>query len=103
MDLVTLLLANKADVFTKNENLKLAKHLTKDAGVLALLEEVEESDLKKRENEFLNCAKNGDISRMKELLNTENPVNINCFDDLGDTGKTLSLSPLTVNSHLLIN
>lgn len=87
IDLVTLLLANKADVFIKNENLKLAKHLARDAGVLALLEEVEESDMKKRELEFLDCAKNGDIARMKELLEYKNPVDINCVDDRGDTGR----------------
>ena len=86
IDLVTLLLANKADIFIKNENLKLAKHLTQNAGVLALLEEVEESDLKKREIEFLNYAKNGDLSKMKELLDNEMPVDINCQDD--QTGNT---------------
>lgn len=53
--------------------------------MLVLLEEVEESDLKKREVEFLNCAKNGDISRMKDLLENENPVDINCQDDQGNT------------------
>lgn len=79
------MLANKADIFIKNENLKLAKHVTEDPSVLALLEEVEESDLKKKEIEFLNCAKNGDISRMKELLESEYPVDINCQDEKGDT------------------
>lgn len=71
-------------MFCKNENLKTPKDLTRNPSVYALLEEVEEADLKKREIEFLNSAKSGDIDKMKKLLEGENPVNINCYDDQGN-------------------
>jgi len=78
-DIVTLLVANNADVFIINGDGLTPRELARKESVKRILLAAEEADLKRREERFLSCARNGDIDTMKTMLSDTNfPLNINC-------------------------
>lgn len=85
-DLVVLLLANQADVFTINDEGNSAKLMAQNRSIAHLIAAAEDADMKKREDRFLSAARNGDTDCLHELLNDPfNPVDINCQDVSGNS------------------
>lgn len=83
-ELVLLLLSNNADVFIKNAEGKTARDFA-DGDIKKLLKAVEKVDLQKREEKFLNAAREGDLATIKDCLQGTHSPNINCTDFLGNT------------------
>ncbi|XP_067125574.1 oxysterol-binding protein-related protein 2-like isoform X2 [Centruroides vittatus] len=83
-EMVLLLLSSNADVFIKNAEGKTAKDFA-DGDIKKLIKAVEKVDLQKREEKFLNAAREGDLTTIKECLQGTHSPNINCTDFLGNT------------------
>ncbi|XP_023244385.1 oxysterol-binding protein-related protein 1-like [Centruroides sculpturatus] len=83
-EMVLLLLSSNADVFIKNAEGKTAKDFA-DGDIKKLIKAVEKVDLQKREEKFLNAAREGDLATIKECLQGTHSPNINCTDFLGNT------------------
>ena len=78
-DIVVLLVSSNADVFVINGDGLTPRELARKESVKRILLAAEEADLKRREERFLSCARNGDIDAMKSMLaDTNYPLNINC-------------------------
>lgn len=84
LDIVVLLLAHGANLFTKNAKGKTPQDLSQSTEIIDALLAAEATDMRRKEDRFLRAARDGELDVVKELLNDINPVEINCKDSSGN-------------------
>uniref|UniRef100_A0A8D0H8X2 Oxysterol-binding protein n=1 Tax=Sphenodon punctatus TaxID=8508 RepID=A0A8D0H8X2_SPHPU len=84
-EVVMLLLEHNADACIVNGNGQTAKDVTHDKEIRNMLEAVERTQERKREELLLGAAREGDTGKLSSLLNRSKPPDINCTDQMGNT------------------
>ncbi|OCT76715.1 oxysterol-binding protein-related protein 1 isoform X2 [Xenopus laevis] len=84
-ELVMLLLEYSADTTVINGVGQTAKDVTHDKETETMLEAAQRTQERKLEEMLLAAAREGNISRLSELLNKPKPPDINCTDQIGNT------------------
>ncbi|XP_064409679.1 oxysterol-binding protein-related protein 1 isoform X3 [Latimeria chalumnae] len=84
-ELVMLLLQYNADATVINGAGQTPRGVTQDREIGSMLEAAERTQERKLEEELLSAAREGETSKLTELLNRSKPPNINCTDQLGNT------------------
>ncbi|XP_006104516.1 oxysterol-binding protein-related protein 1 isoform X1 [Myotis lucifugus] len=84
-ELVMLLLEYNADPTVVNGSGQRAKEVTHDREIRNMLEAVERTQQRKLEELLLEAAREGKTAELIALLNSPNPPDVNCADQLGNT------------------
>ncbi|XP_036176948.1 oxysterol-binding protein-related protein 1 isoform X2 [Myotis myotis] len=84
-ELVMLLLEYNADPTVVNGSGQRAKEVTHDREIRNMLEAVERTQQRKLEELLLEAAREGKTAELLALLNSPNPPDVNCADQLGNT------------------
>ncbi|XP_059563431.1 oxysterol-binding protein-related protein 1 isoform X1 [Myotis daubentonii] len=84
-ELVMLLLEYNADPTVVNGSGQRAKEVTHDREIRNMLEAVERTQQRKLEELLLEAAREGKTADLIALLNSPNPPDVNCADQLGNT------------------
>ncbi|XP_014401638.1 PREDICTED: oxysterol-binding protein-related protein 1 [Myotis brandtii] len=84
-ELVMLLLEYNADPTVVNGSGQRAKEVTHDREIRNMLEAVERTQQRKLEELLLEAAREGKTAELIALLNSPNPPDVNCVDQLGNT------------------
>ncbi|XP_043921287.1 oxysterol-binding protein-related protein 1 [Protopterus annectens] len=84
-ELVMLLLQHNADSQVVNGAGQTPREVTRDKEIRNMLEAAERTQERKLEEILLRAAREGDTTKVAELLSRPKPPDINCVDQLGNT------------------
>ncbi|XP_076134921.1 oxysterol-binding protein-related protein 1 isoform X2 [Alosa pseudoharengus] len=84
-EVVMLLLKYNACPTTINGTAQIPKDVTQNEEIKSMLEAAERTEERKLEEQLLESAREGAVSKLTQLLNRKKPPDINCTDLLGNT------------------
>ncbi|KAG9478956.1 hypothetical protein GDO78_012563 [Eleutherodactylus coqui] len=84
-ELVILLLDSNSDTTVINGGGRTAADVAKDKEIKAMLEAAQRTQERKLEEKLLEAVREGNLSKLSELLSKAKPPDVNCTDQMGNT------------------